>query len=375
MFNLLANEKTKNWPLDLAKKNCPQQFLVGGLLNLFCYGWLVIAVWVFLFGTVARAAGSSTASAATAAEISKEASGDQRDRANTGEKKPGDSMDVNKKNLQNTSSKRSSSKIGQIGATKNLLRKKLGPEGGAVYEEADFDSDKIGFIPASRTVSVVAKPFGSYFKFYRVELENGDYGYVATSDFVGENGESNSWDDPEAMAKAKGKKKEIEPVFFARAVGLFYGRVTFKEELQDSIHSEDLSIYGLKITGPDVFFEGPVMDLNFGLHWGAPDYYLPISTNKPTGFLLMADSLIEVPMGTGQNSMLFMGVGPSLTFSHFVYQAGEAKTNSDHSKIGLTFAMGFGYRFTNGLIFRAEGKYLWQNISWNTIQLALQGSF
>ncbi|MCM2282888.1 MAG: SH3 domain-containing protein [Bdellovibrionaceae bacterium] len=251
-----------------------------------------------------------------------------------------------------------------------------------VFENADMDSNAIAYLNAGQVVRASKKIYGTDPRFYKVSLPNGKFGYVATIDVAASEG-------TKAAQKAKPRKYDIQrdarlerarvkrelgkPMMFNRWFGLLAGQMKFQEKVPGVHAKDDLLIYGFKVTGPDVLLQGPLMDLNFTLHLGAPSYYDALSRVRPSGFVFMTDTLLLLPFGMGHDSGVYLGLGPWLKYSNFKYvdRTSGALVTPSHFKLGGSFAIGGAYRM-GAFSVRLEGKYIAESVTHTAIQLGLQ---
>ena len=241
-----------------------------------------------------------------------------------------------------------------------------------IYEQPDFDAKVIGSLRGGSRVRVSKGVAGRYHKFHKVRVGKRS-GFISDVDV-------NVGGDPRAPASEKGRKgasrgsrkpKKTMPVYFSRFVGILVGQVGFKEDIAGVNASENLLIYGLKVTGPDVIVSGPSIDFNLALHYGAPTYYEKLSAVRPAGFVLFTDALALLPVIQRQNAALLFGIGPMLSYSSFqVVNAGRAQSLS-MLNLGLSSMLGGVVRFA-GVGLRLEAKYIYEKQSYTVYQAAVQ---
>ena len=183
----------------------------------------------------------------------------------------------------------------------------------------------------------------------------------------------NGNDRKKERSDRKKKRKQV-PLYFTRSVGASLGYTLFREGINGVDAKEGLLTYGLKVTGPDVFFDGPVMDINIVLHYGAPGYYGQFSSTKPSGFVLWSDALLLIPFSQKQNSMIYLGAGPLLVLSNFKVTNSNRPMDLTALNLGLSFSLGGGVRFGNVTV-RLEGKYFLEKKSYQGILTSLQTEF
>jgi hypothetical protein len=238
-----------------------------------------------------------------------------------------------------------------------------------IYEKPDFDSKVIGALRGGTNVRVSKGVAGQYYKFHKVRVGH-RFGFISDVDVkIGSR----------HLAGAKGRKpssasrraRKTKPVYFSRFIGVLVGQMEFKEEIAGVDAKENLLIYGLKITGPDVLINGPIMDFNLALHYGAPSYYDKLSTIRPSGFVLLTDALFLLPIFPRQNFTFLFGVGPMLSYASFqVANSGRAQSLSTLN-VGLSTMLGSVVRF-GGVGLRLEGKYMIEKQSYTVMQAGLQ---
>ncbi len=254
-----------------------------------------------------------------------------------------------------------------------------------VFSRPDMDSDSIAYLSAGDAIRVSRRIYGgpAGHRFYRIALPNGKFGYIATID-VGagrsakaskaakSRGEKPGPKNLERLERARLRRELSKPMMFNTWFGLFLGQMRFKEKVPGVKAEDDLLVYGFKVTGPDVLLSGPLMDMNFTLYFGAPRYYRSISRVKPSGVLFATDALLLMPFGMGQDSALYLGLGPWLKYSSFKYvsPSGALATPSKFG-LGASLAVGGAYR-VGPVSARLEGKYIFERVTHQVIQLSVQ---
>jgi hypothetical protein len=289
-------------------------------------------------------------------------------------------------------------------------------DGAMVYRSPDFDADVLGNLHQGQSVVISRTTFGEFAKFYKIKFKQNMHsiiGYVADIDVKpstapGATGSAGTGAvskvpsggaagatpaasaDAQAAAKLvadkkkKAKKAEREkrikakqdstPMYFSRFVGLVGGQTSYKESFGGVSAQQALTVYGLKITGPDVLIKGPIVDLSFLLHYGAPDYYKAYSKTKPTGFILWSDALLLLPFFQQQNAVGYFGIGPALILSDFkLINSGVAK-DLFALNLGASLEMGAAVRIARAAL-RLEAKYTWEKQRYMTYLGAVQMPF
>lgn len=261
-------------------------------------------------------------------------------------------------------------------------------DGSMVYESASFDSKVIQQLSVGKKVRVSKKPVGEFGKFHkiRVKYQNRSViGYISDIDLEISNshgtvseknhGEKND-KQKQVIKESKDRKKHREklPIYFTRYLGVFLGQINFTEDYAGGTATEGLSYYGFKATGPDVILDGPVMDFNLGLHYGAPSYYQSSSQVPPSGFILWTDAMFDLPLVQGDDGMVFIGAGPMLLLSRFNMTNSNGPSNTMTINLGLSLTLGAAWR-VDRVAFRLEGKQFYEKQSSNSLQFSLMTDF
>lgn len=259
-------------------------------------------------------------------------------------------------------------------------------EGALVYAQPDFDSEVLGSLSQDQKIRSSRGTTGAGAKFYRVRV-GGVTGYVADIDLQVEGAASSPDKEPRTSKKQtaeksedkrdekqESKKKERLPIFFSKFVGVSVGQTFFKEGITGVDAKEALLTYGLKVTGPDVVFTGPVIDFDLVLHYGAPTYYEKLSATKPTGFVMFANTIFLFPILNRNNQMVFAGAGPLGVLSSFKVTNSDRVMDLTALNLGLAFSLGGAVRFENVAI-RLDGRYYYEKQSYPGLQLSVQSGF
>jgi hypothetical protein len=268
-------------------------------------------------------------------------------------------------------------------------------DGALVYARPNFDANVITTLPEGRRLRVSRTTSGRMAKFHRVRL-GGRTGFIVDIDLAIEGakppprsqrpnqtqadkkspGQKPSGNKPSGKKQKAAKERDPRelPIYFSRFVGALGGALSFKEDVSGREVSAALPIYGLKITGPDVVFDGPVLDIGLALHYGAPEYYESLSSIKPAGFVLLTDALILLPIFQAHNAMVSFGFGPLVTYSSFRILRSDRLEELTRFGMGASLSLGAAFRYENMAI-RLEGKHLLESKSHQAIQASIQTGF
>lgn len=262
-------------------------------------------------------------------------------------------------------------------------------DGALVLMKPDPDSSVIVQLEAGKKIRVSKGTTSGEVKFRKVRF-GGRIGYIADIDVrigdapdAGDEGAAKSSDSASAGAGKKARKKKEasrkkhrpnDPVYFSRFVGLIVGFSEFKEGISGVDASTSMVFYGLKITGPDTIVNGPVMDFNLLLHYGAPSYYDALSATKPSGFVILTDALLKLPILQGQNGLFALGIGPMFMFSQFAVVNGGRNQSLTELNLGLSLSLGVTYRISR-VALGLEGKYYVEKNSYRGLFASVQSQF
>ncbi len=253
-----------------------------------------------------------------------------------------------------------------------------------VYENPDFDSGALMYFPAGQKVRISKTIFGSYFKFYKVKVNGNKIGYITTIDVTIQNEKESragakAAKNPQARQRNQPQRSQdkyppVHPFMQTKYLGIFVGFLNYKETISGIDASENLMVYGLKLTGPKTLIDLPT-DLTMTLHYGAPTYYNSFSSVKPTGFVLITDLLLLFPFLERKQTAFHFGLGPLIDYSSFQFGTPSGIANSSDLSIGLSAALGFGVKLGLNWAARGEYKMMWERSSYSAYQLAIQNRF
>ena len=252
-----------------------------------------------------------------------------------------------------------------------------------VYDQPDFDSPTLMYLPAGQKVRVSKKTFGSYFKFYRVKVSQTKIGYITTIDVATEvpgppeKGVVNKTRKKKNQLASKptvGKYPPVRPFNQTKYMGFYVGNLNYKETIPGIDPTTSFLIYGLKLTGPHTLIALPT-DFNLVIHYGAPAYYSQFSTSKPTGFVMIADLLLLFPFMDKKFSSLYLGLGPLIDYSSFQFGTTAGIVSSSELTLGFSAEIGYGVKLGNNWALRSEYKLMWERANYSSYGAAIQNRF
>ncbi|NJM10450.1 MAG: hypothetical protein HC883_06275, partial [Bdellovibrionaceae bacterium] len=192
-------------------------------------------------------------------------------------------------------------------------------DGAAVYEKSDFDSKVQDYLRYQTKVMVSKKAFrgiGGMGLFHRIRYGK-KFGYIPDTDVrvFTEESEKTPETAPETKTGSKAWEKEEEeqlgkaPLYFTRYLGGAVAMVNFTEKFSGKKFSDNMLMYGLRMSGPGTLFDGPPLDFNFWFSLDKPGYYDNFASGKPTGFLMFGDVMIQLPFIDAKNTLVTYGLG------------------------------------------------------------------
>ncbi|GIL17781.1 MAG: hypothetical protein BroJett040_15320 [Oligoflexia bacterium] len=252
-----------------------------------------------------------------------------------------------------------------------------------IYSEADFDSPVIARLQGGGSYPVSQKKFGA---FHRIRLKDGKIGYISDVDFRVMN-------RPQVKQNQSAQRPKKEGVHFedevktskrsfasARYRGPEFVYVNYREDTMSLKPTEGMWFVGLKLTGADTLLEGDIVtDVNFLFKIGAPNYYQQATGNSANGWIMILDSLFQMPTAHSQNVLTSFGFGPMFKYSKFnvtLNQAGGGQNSYslEDMVLGLAFNINLGYKI-NSMAIKGEWKYYWEKMQYQAYGLALQFEF
>ena len=251
-----------------------------------------------------------------------------------------------------------------------------------IYQKPDLDAAVIAVVKRGVHLPISKGTRGDYAKFFRTRV-SGKLGWILTTDIKSEAVAKKILTQAKAAeykrgpfapepdeAAPKGKNREKEMFMFTKSVSFAIGMNDYKESINGSDYTANLLTYGMKLTGPDIFLTGPLMDVNLLLHYGAPDYYNQLSKTKPSGFILWTDANLLLPLMLKQDTLIGIGAGPILVISNIQASQGTQDYGMWSFNVGADIELTAGIRFDEFCI-RIDGKYIFENKTYKQIQLSL----
>ena len=242
-------------------------------------------------------------------------------------------------------------------------------DGAAVYSQPDFDASVLTYLRTGDEVVASVKTFpgkGGIGLFFAIRTENGLKGFLADTDLV--DAETKKAISPllkgeklgdfaqpgESRVAEEGPK---EPLYFTRFLGATLGRKGYGVKHNGKKYHSDQLFFGIRGTGPGTLFDGPPLDFNLLVSIDSPDFYEEYAQNKPNGFMVFSDLLLQLPLWENDASIIYWAFG--FMGSYFRYRVQENNTFSDDKqfRLGGELGVGYGHRLGRKYILRADYKY------------------
>ena len=280
--------------------------------------------------------------------------------------------------------------------SKTALQATVVSDGAAIYEKPDFDSKVIEFVAFQTVISVSRKAYAGaegLGLFHKTRVR-GKIGYIPDTDIrVGEKDREREKEREKERERPEPSKVKVEPkpksmaydkdeddgpavtpVYLSRYLGVAVSRVRFTEKFSGRKLSDNLIMYGLRMTGPGTLFDGPPLDVNVWFSRQKPDYYDIFSSNL-NGFLLFGDVMALFPIVNLDNWVVNWGLGAMWTFTRYRLQIRGENTDSLEVRIGLNFGLGVGARLGKNYLLRADAKYFVERTHYPGFLLSLQKEY
>ena len=256
-------------------------------------------------------------------------------------------------------------------------------DGAAVYVKPDFDSAVVGYLNYETQVTASVKSYsgvGGLGLFHKIVYQ-GKSGFIVDTDI------RLTKKNAPAAAKGKGAPKkrrskafddefededassDNEPLYFTRYLGGALAIVNFTEKFSGRKLSDQMTFFGLRMTGPGTLFDGPPLDFNVWLSVDKPGYYNQFSSGSPTGFMLFSDASLILPLYEHKDFLVNYGLGLMAAYTR--YKTGNTTTfDSQELRLGVAFDLGAAYRFDRYAA-RFDIKYYYEK----TQYMGFVGSF
>lgn len=258
-----------------------------------------------------------------------------------------------------------------------------------MYSKPDFDSPVQDYLSYQTQAFVSKRPYagtGGLGLFHRIRYKNKS-GYITDTDIrvLRKETEKQVSDDKKgnpskAFSSEEEKSASKAPVYLTRYFGAAVSMVKFTEKFSGRKLSDNMLMYGLRMSGPGTLFDGPPLDFNIWFSLQKPKYFGNFSAGPATGFLLFGDLLAMFPLIDVNNTIVNYGLGLMWTYTRYAIPVRNAKNNqvgsfdSQEFRIGGVIDLGVGQRFGRYLL-RADAKYYYEKTGYLGYGLSFQAEY
>jgi hypothetical protein len=268
-------------------------------------------------------------------------------------------------------------------------------KGGVVSEDGAYVFTKPSF---DAEVITTLAPGGVYFiskalingVFHKIKVKTGVMGYVSNTDIRPLTKKEQQAVPVEELARKKtGTKKsgaknspKQRSFEFSRYWGPQLAMIDFKEDTMGDKRHGNLNFYGAKFSGSNVLVSGATQtDVNILLAPTAPSYYEGVTKRSATGFVFIANFLMETYWPQSPTWMYYFGFGPMFRYSNInatfydTTNARDVNFSLEDMTIGAVFHTGMAFRLGRTMALRVEAQYYWETQPYFGFSLAPQFSF
>lgn len=257
-------------------------------------------------------------------------------------------------------------------------------DGAAVYAKPDFDAEVLTYLKLGEPVVASVKTFpgrGGIGLFFAVRGPNNVRGFIADTDLVA--AESKKPLSPlmkkekpvdlptEASASEDASLSSKEPLYFTRFLGATLGRKGYSMKYDGKTYSSDLLFFGVRGTGPGTLFDGPPLDFNLAVSVDSPKFFEEFAQNKPNGFLVFSDLLLQLPLWEKQNQLIYYAFGFMASYSSYRVQVNNQFRDTKEFRLGGELGIGYAHRVFRKYLVRADYKYHFERFQNNSFWLSV----
>ncbi len=117
-----------------------------------------------------------------------------------------------------------------------------------------------------------------------------------------------------------------------------------------------------------------LMDISINFALSPPSYYSGGSESAPSGYIIIADSLLILPFMGGGDMLAYFGLGPFINYSSIKVVLANQVLKMDLVKLGAETMLGLGIR-SGSAVFKIEGKYFYDRDSYFGGTMGIQLSY
>ncbi|OFZ12783.1 MAG: hypothetical protein A2Z20_07000 [Bdellovibrionales bacterium RBG_16_40_8] len=263
-------------------------------------------------------------------------------------------------------------------------------DGAAIYEAPNFDAPVVEYMDSGKKVKISKKIYQSNSglgSFYKIRIRKGVFGYVTDTDvkiagLKGKDSKAYSGDDIDddptkiqPMFKDDEEQEQGHTLFFARYIGVNYSSFNYNEVINNRSRTATVSLFGIKLSGPIGLLGGAPMDMNVVFTTTAPPFYKDIATST-SGFMIIGDMLVLFPLYQSRSIIFEYGIGLVARYSSWgvslINKPDKPPVDSQEIGVGVAGKVGAALKISDQVLFRADGKYYYENSKYFGFTAALQ---
>lgn len=241
-------------------------------------------------------------------------------------------------------------------------------DGAMVFAAPNMEGEPIRYLPKGKAIVVSQKAYGDpQLPFFKVKVDGGRFGYIATIDVAPASGDSDRSEPApkgkkSSRAKAREEKDNAEEesgrktFYESRYVGAAVALIDFVDGIGGADYRENTVFYGLRLNGQGMPF-APPSEINFLFRYGAPSFYERFSVGKPTGYAIYLDSLLMFPFAGGDNSMFYFLTGPAALYTSWGLTTVSSARQLSQLSLGLNLGVAGAFRIRKAAV-RLDYKYV-----------------
>ncbi len=256
------------------------------------------------------------------------------------------------------------------GQTLKARRALVSVDGSVVYAKPDFDSSVLGYLKLGEEVIASQRTFngrGGIGLFFAVKTKKGLKGFIADTDLIAAETKKPMSPLMKDHAPVDLRKEpnqpnrdmfgEKEPLYFSRFLGGSIGKKGYSVKYNGRTYSSDLLFFGIRGTGPGTLFDGPPLDFNLAVSVDSPKFYEEFAQNKPNGYLVYSDLLLQLPAWENDNQLIYYGLGLMATYSSYRVQINNRFSDTKEFRLGAEIGLGYAHRIFKNHLIRVDYKY------------------
>ena len=188
-------------------------------------------------------------------------------------------------------------------------------------------------------------------KFYKIKFRKRTFGYIPAKGV-----QALGLKGPLSKRKSSSSEKK-EYLFFESFAGLQWVQMNWSEKRDWGRSSAPISFVGLKITVPNLFFEGPVFDMHLLMNTATPPYYKERTGEEASATFVMWDGLLLLPLKANLDNTLVLGLGPILKYSDIIWSKKQNDLQEGSFQWGIAFTVGYSLRLWRKHCLKLETKH------------------